>query len=150
MGKRRTWTQEQTQEIVNLYKRGLSMREIGTKYAAKGETISKVLKEQNIIINRTKINRELNHRYFEFINSETKAYLLGFLMADGSVNYRNRSEKDPEGVVSIELSEKDIEILELFRTEINSHSAFYYRKDAAAGSAGKIKYDCHSTNETSY
>lgn len=51
----------------------------------------------------------LNENYFKVINSENKAYVLGFIYADGSV-YKN--------YLSIRLASKDIEILEIIKKEL--------------------------------
>ena len=50
---------------------------------------------------------EFNQNYFENIDSEHKAYFLGFLMADGSVA-KNRNK------LTIKINNKDIEVLESF------------------------------------
>jgi hypothetical protein len=54
----------------------------------------------------------LNERYFEAIDTREKAYLLGFLFADGSVhgNY-----------VSVAIHRKDVEILEFLMKELGSN-----------------------------
>ena len=45
------------------------------------------LKRNNIkITNKNKINRRINSNYFSKIDSPIKAYWLGFLYADGSVD----------------------------------------------------------------
>jgi intein/homing endonuclease len=46
--------------------------------------------------------------------SHNMAYILGFITADGSVEAR--------GVLSVELAEKDIEVLEFIRNEISPQS----------------------------
>ena len=51
----------------------------------------------------------LNEDYFENINSNNKAYILGFIYADGSI-YGN--------YLSIRLSAKDIEILNYIKSEL--------------------------------
>jgi hypothetical protein len=53
----------------------------------------------------------INEEYFKIIDNNTKAYILGFLYADGSVS------KDGY-YLSIEIKEEDIEILNLISNEI--------------------------------
>ena len=53
----------------------------------------------------------LDENYFDTINSSNKAYILGFIYADGSVSER--------GNLTICLSKKDIEILEFIKKELN-------------------------------
>jgi hypothetical protein len=52
----------------------------------------------------------LNQNYFENIDSENKAYILGFIYADGSI-YKN--------YLSIKISQKDNEILNFIKNELN-------------------------------
>ena len=58
----------------------------------------------------------LNENYFEKINSNNKAYILGFIYADGCV-YKN--------YLRIWLSDKDIEILEFIKLELNYEGKIY-------------------------
>ena len=53
----------------------------------------------------------LNENYFENINTHEKAYILGFIYADGSI-FKN--------YLSIVISKKDIEILNFINRELNS------------------------------
>lgn len=53
----------------------------------------------------------LDENYFDTINSSNKAYILGFIYADGSVSER--------GNLTICLSKKDTEILEFIKEELN-------------------------------
>lgn len=124
----RLWTENEKNTIINLYtKEGLTCTEIGRKYAAKADTISKYLKQWGIEIkgNRT-ANRLLNEDYFSIINTPNKAYFLGLLFADGSVTLD--SKRSPR--IRLELIEEDQNILQKFRDELNSDSAFRYDKRA--------------------
>lgn len=58
----------------------------------------------------TFLQETIQHNYFDIIDSESKAYLLGFFYADGSItkNYH----------ISLSLTEEDIEIINLFKKEI--------------------------------
>lgn len=62
-----------------------------------------------------------NENYFETIDSENKAYFLGFIFADGSINIRPR-KNTVEKSFKINLSEVDKHILEFFKQELG-HSA---------------------------
>lgn len=53
---------------------------------------------------------EYNHNYFSKIDSEVKAYLLGWLLSDGYVSTRHR--------IGIKLQCRDVEILDLFISEL--------------------------------
>ena len=62
---------------------------------------------------------KINENYFEKIDSENKAYRIGFISADGNV-YKNR--------LSIELNNKDDELLKHFITDLETPRPLYYRE----------------------
>lgn len=78
------------------------------KYHCSDETLRKFLRKNDI---KRKLNKQiiLNEDFFEIIDSEEKAYFLGFICADGSINERN-------GKLSFTLNPKDINILYKFRS----------------------------------
>ena len=110
------------QDIIKLYKEGKSLSFIANKYDTYGAKIKKVLiknnvqirtrAEQNRIINQER-GKKVNHKYFDDINTYQKAWLLGFIAADGNVaSNRNR--------IKIGLSSVDREILEKIQKELES------------------------------
>lgn len=54
---------------------------------------------------------KIDENYFEIIDNSNKAYILGFIFADGSVNKNN---------LNITIHKKDVEILEFIQKEFNS------------------------------
>lgn len=59
----------------------------------------------------------INLKYFENIDSYDKAYLLGFIAADGAiVHYKKTNVK----TLTITIHSKDIAVLELLKSELNS------------------------------
>ena len=58
----------------------------------------------------------IDHEYFDAINSEEKAYILGFLYADGCVSRRSLSS------LSISLQARDKEIVEKIKIAFKSNS----------------------------
>lgn len=129
VSKKRVWTQEQILDIIDLYtNKGMTMNFIKDKYGTKAETISKILRDNNIEIKRTGCikNRLLKEDYFDTIDTEAKAYLLGFITADGSVHYRKR--KSDKGILRLEIQIRDIEIINLLKQELNSGSKITYSK----------------------
>lgn len=68
---------------------------------------------------------QVNERFFEIIDTEDKAYFLGFMYADGCVCQR----KDKSWCISLTLHKKDKKIIERFRLALNSdHPIHYYKK----------------------
>lgn len=91
-----------------------SSRELGEKYSVSKSTILRVLKRNNIEIkNKRLVNNNLKIDYFEIIDTEQKAYFLGFIFADGCVSNEE---------LFIDINEKDIDILIKFREAIGSQS----------------------------
>lgn len=92
-------------EIIKQYENGVSIPKLSIKYDINTRKIANTLKENGIVIrNRRKFFYDEN--FFEKIDTELKAYWLGFLFADGCV-------RDVKGayVVKIKLSELDEEHL---------------------------------------
>lgn len=77
---------------------------------------SKYLKAQGVCIENR--NNEIIHDYFENINTEEKAYWLGFLFADGNVS-KNKN------YISLGLNKKDIKHIESFAKCINCNSKIF-------------------------
>lgn len=74
------------------------------------------------------------HNYFNVINTEAKAYLLGFILADGCI-------QQGYGVNSIRLnnSTDDIEVGELFQKEIFPGNKLCFRKNIGKKDSFNIK-----------
>ncbi len=113
-----------TVEIINLYNNGLSCRQIQKKLNVKRKLVSKILKNNNIIL-RSRSDSARKYKsdddYFQQIDTEDKAYFLGLLYADGYNDIKR-------GVVSISLQEKDLDILEKFKNYLKIENPIYYIK----------------------
>ena len=178
MPKKRIWTEEQKNQIVDWYiKDGFSISYIAKKLLkCRSNSVSNILKEKNIkirnnsagrvinindekdiiylytvkrytqkqiaekfncstfvvhgvlirngieIINQPRININQDETYFDIIDTEHKAYWLGFIFADGNI-YKNQ--------LSIEINEKDILLLEQFKKDLklNSKISIRHRKN---------------------
>jgi hypothetical protein len=79
---------------------------------------------------------EVREDYFDNIDTEAKAYFLGFLYADGYNGYNPEKHRH---TIGIGISEIDKEIVEKFRKEIylNNDKPFYYGK---GGASKGVKY----------
>ena len=101
-------------EIVKLYKEGLSSVEIAKSYGVTHKTITKILDKCGIQRrNGGRRRYKLNENYFDDIDTPNKAYILGFLYADGS-------NSESKCTISMSLQEEDGYILEKIRKEIGS------------------------------
>lgn len=110
-----------TMQMVEDYKNGASLASLDRKYHIDKRKIRKILVENGIEIrNRseqakiTNMNRSysVNQEYFDKIDSPTKAWILGFLAANGTVSGGRRNS------IKIGLSSVDRYILEEIKEEL--------------------------------
>jgi len=104
-GPKKILTEENKQEICELYKQGMSMPKISDKYNVSG--IRRILKNNGIKIRSAEAAHRIypiNEDFFDSIDSEEKAYFLGFLYADGC-NHKSAN------FVTLGLEQTDKEIL---------------------------------------
>lgn len=109
------FTTEQLEDIKQSYLRGEGSVKIGKRYGITHKPILKALHKMGIESNVALANRHyaLDESYFDSIDTPNKAYILGFLFADGHNELKKRT-------VCISLHEQDRDILEQFRTELKS------------------------------
>lgn len=116
--------------IVALYNSGLSAQKIGDMYAVYASTIRKILNKCNVQMRDDSHKYRkytLNENYFDVIDDQNKAYILGLLYADGC-NYTKTN------MIKLELQERDRDILEKINSKLNSNRVLEY-------------IDLHSKNE---
>ena len=113
---KRRWTEQQKKDIVRMYiEESKTIDYIKKKYTTHAREISKILRENGIdtsYYQPRKINRNINKDYFETIDTEEKAYILGILMADGCV----REKREGQLYLSLELIDR--EIIEFIKKEL--------------------------------
>ena len=109
------FSKEQEEQIIDMYtNQGISTVKIGKEFNCGNKVIAKVLERYEIP--RTCVGSRkyfLNEHYFDKIDTPNKAYILGFLYADGC-NFPKKQ------TISMSLEEQDKEILEKIRLEIGS------------------------------
>ena len=89
------------EEYLNTPEKEKSLTQIGRKYGIKRQTLSKYIKERGFEIVNYQNRCRINSNVFDVIDTEEKAYWLGFIFADGNISSEgNRFE--------INLSIKDI------------------------------------------
>lgn len=113
--------------MYSVYQSGISLREVAKRFGYKSEnSISKIFKNNGLEV-RTKagIVDTLNHNYFEKIDSEKKAYILGLLLADGNITIREKSQ----AAIRIELKKDDLQTLELIKMEFNTQNSIAPSRD---------------------
>lgn len=118
--------QEKYSLIEQLFKTGdYNLKQLQDLTGIKYDSISKMLKNRGFNINPNG-KLEINSDIFLTIDTEEKAYWLGFLYADGSV-YKNK-----KGYYTIELGlqESDIEQIKKFKQFLSSKHTIKYRKES--------------------
>lgn len=74
------------QEYINTPEKERSLTKLGRKYGVKRQTISKYLKERNIDVVNYQNRCRIDETVFDTIDTEEKAYWLGFIYADGNIS----------------------------------------------------------------
>ena len=111
---------EEKKRICDLYSNNISTVALGKMYGVNNKPIAAVLKEFSI--SRTGVGRRkypLNEYFFDDIDTQNKAYILGFLYADGSISRK-------KSTIAMSLEENDGYILERMRKEIESDRPLEY------------------------
>lgn len=105
----------------------ISVINCAKKFKIGKNTLHTYLKEHNLIKDSRNYQKDIsyNENFFDSIDTEEKAYWLGFIMADGSTR---TNKKGKPSQMSIEISKKDIEILHAFKNSINSNHKIIERK----------------------
>lgn len=102
-------------QIIALHKQGMTGKQIVDKLHFKyHQPVYNFFRKMNWEISGkvTKRKYHVNDKFFNVINTEEKAYILGFICADGHVSNYN---------IQIEVAEKDIDILYKIRKALNSN-----------------------------
>lgn len=117
------------------------------KFKIGKNTLYNHLKENNLIRSPGVYQKDIsyNENFFDNIDTEEKAYWLGFIMADG---YTRLNKKNNPAQTSIEISKKDIEILNAFKKSIKSNHII--RERSRCTITGKISEICSITISSEY
>ena len=122
--KKKTFTPEQIEEIKIMINNGAFLIELAQHFKIDKETMRKRLSDLNLEVkNKNRINRRIKSNYFSIIDSPEKAYWLGFLFTDGSVDHYHTC-----GRIRLQLQEKDEEILEQLKEDLCIDSKIIYNK----------------------
>ena len=117
---------EEENKFIELYESGMSMDKVAELSGRDRSTIRIHLNARGV---RIRSNRENSRRhlvkcphYFDIIDTEEKAYLLGYIYADGYITQRNQSKHSDyiNYQLGVSLQEDDIEILEMLRDALQT------------------------------
>lgn len=147
MRKRLPGYKELEEEICEYYQNNkIGMAELGEKYGLGICCIENILKRNNV--ERLKPwdfvkLYDIDENYFEKIDNDNKAYILGLLYADGSIGSNNYK-------IEISLQEEDVEILEKIRKEFKLQRQLLFRKPPDKYPNRKPQYSLRIENKTFY
>lgn len=120
--KKKTLTEKQITEIKKMIDNGAFLKEIAEYCNLDKETMRLKLQELNLKIkNANRKNRRIKSNYFSEIDTAEKAYWLGFLFTDGSVDHYKAT-----GRIRLQLQERDKEILEQFKQDLSLDCSIIY------------------------
>jgi intein-encoded DNA endonuclease-like protein len=111
-------------KILSLYKEGQSSYAIAKEFNCSSKKILSTLKKHNIerrASNTTTFSYDIDDTFFEVIDTEAKAYFLGFMFADGC-NYEKNN------CISISLHIQDLHIIQEFKKVLNFAGPIRERK----------------------
>ena len=112
-------TQEQKEEIINLYINGMTCKEIYKNFSyiyKSEEAIQKIIRNANVSRGRYIKPTYHNDNYFENIDSERKAYWIGLLLADGCIV----EKQNESNILKLELNNGDRYIIKEFAKDIKT------------------------------
>lgn len=110
------WTDEQKEYIIDQYiNHNSNLAKLGREFSCDRDAIRKVLRDNNIHIKSKKELYSKDSHFFDEIDTNEKAYWLGFFYADGCVAASTAAHPN-----LIELSSKDREHLEKFKAAIKA------------------------------
>jgi intein-encoded DNA endonuclease-like protein len=118
---KRKLNENEEKEIISLYNSGLSQYKISSMYGVSQSTIGNILRNNNVNTRKDGRIYTINERYFDNIDNQNKAYILGFIYADGFIRKDNLA-------LSIVVHNKDVEILEKIKAELQSDIPIEYIK----------------------
>lgn len=98
--------------VVQEFKEGKYCKELAKKYQVNEQSIYKILDKAGIK-RQTGYHSKCDESYFSLIDTPHKAYLLGFITADGAI---------VNEVLSIEVHKDDVEVLDFAKAQINPNA----------------------------
>jgi hypothetical protein len=122
MRKLKELTKEEELEIVFKRQNGIKRKDIINEYGISDRHYKKVIIDNGGIIKNKAKKYNLNEDYFEKIDTEDKAYFLGFIVADGNISNRN-----PQ----VTIIQKETDILYKFKEYIKFEGNIFTKNDGS-------------------
>lgn len=128
------------EQLKTLYEGGHSQVSISKIMGVNHNRIREIMKENKI---RVRTDREqalqykCNENFFDVIDTEQKAYWLGFIYADGYIVAKRKHNSRKLGIA---ISEKDVELLKRFKKDIESTHPIGKYESTASSFEGSYPY----------
>lgn len=116
-------------KVKDLYKKLQNLDKVASELNVSRDFVRTHLKRQGVNIVNLQNIVNLDETVFEKIDSEEKAYWLGFLMADGNISNKNLSNRNR---VEVTLAEKDKNHLEKLKSFLDYKGKISYREKQKA------------------
>ena len=129
---------EETKDLIcDLYiNEKMGIKKISKKLNIDYGSVKRALNKKGIKLRNLSESQKkytLNRNYFDDIDTQNKAYILGLLYADGNVGKDNY-------VIQICLQEEDKHILEQIKNELNSNRPLYFKETNKKNKSWKNTY----------
>lgn len=124
------------EKVIKLLKKGFAPSEVAKKLNRPLSSVSSVIQYNKDKIGKyKKLNiNNCNHNYFDVVDSELKAYLLGFFIADGFLDSKSNR-------FGITIQKNDESIIKLFNKNICPENNIVYRNRKTEFINRKIQCD---------
>jgi len=108
--------------VIEKYNELKNLKKVAKSFGVSLRPIIRILKKNNLELTNRRFN--VNHSYFRVIDSEEKAYWLGFLFADGCVRKTKTGSQ-----VNLKLSTKDEDHLIKFKNDLGAEYKISYNRN---------------------
>ena len=113
---------QQTEEIKQKYLNCIPLIQLQKEYGISYDRIKNITKDCETISSAKRLNPNLNENYFKIINSNEKAYWLGWIISDGAIT--NQPDKS-KFALELTLKKEDEKILHLLESDLGVINKVY-------------------------
>lgn len=130
---------DKMEEIRRRRLKGETIQALATDLGLSLTTLERYFQRRNIILEHS-VQREINRKYridhdfFNKIDSEKKAYILGLIMTDGNIHKQHNS-------LRFDFQKRDRELCEIARNSLNSNAKIVEREIKRGGSQVRVQFN---------